>query len=970
MRKALLLLLFIFAYNTLFSATYRMNIDYLGTETKKDLSYWSAENGGKIRLDKSRYKLGFRSLKWEYNSHEGKLVYNNPALITQALNRYKGGFMTWIYNDKTVNDSIKIEFSKDNKEKLHFYYHLNFTGWRACWIRFKEDMKGDKSCKSIDKMVIHAPKSRNKGTLWFDRMAFPKRRIHDRCTPDMQLPWINPLMNENHWAALYYWESHYTCDLVQPIELDKQQDASLNTIYKRTKAICKGPEPSLKEIKWADEQMKQWNIRRLKNSITGVPFVSFDESSPSEIILNNAGKVLYIYANDYYYNKEISSAKQFRLLLDHLMEQGLAYGSGIGTNHHYGYQFTLYPKSIFLMNDYLIETGSKEEVEKMLCYWTGLQEMRILPKIGTLQGVVDSWNTTIMPKIIAASTISDKKERYVAYQMIQRWVDQSLKLVPGTMGGIKEDGTVFHHGANYPAYTIGGMDGIKEYVRMMKDTEFQINKNSRKNIGLVLKNLFHSTNKSYWSLGISGRHPLGGKINKGTIQLYGEISVLGNPMDNKEQIWNEIAGMYIDLGGNDSNINKQLDQAKIDSYSYPENCFYSYNYNALATVNHKNWQATIKGYNQDVWCSEIYVKDNRYGRYQSYGSLMIMSNGLQGSGYVQKGWDWNRVPGTTTIHLPLDKLESFRKGVLMEKSNESFSGSANLDHQVGLFATIIQEKDHPNFTPSFRAMKSVFYFDEILVCLGNNIQNDNKDYPTETTIFQTHTDKKDGVNEYGNLNSRTVTETQWMMDPLSNGYIFPQNTELQFENKIQKSKHNKTKKETSNRFSSLVINHGYAPKGQKYEYIIVPQTKKADIKELSSKIEKGQKPYEVMRNDSNCTSISIPQKNVRMYAFFHGTSSKDDLLSSVSESCFVIIREDPLSKEVVITDPSLHIHDKKMITSKKSQKKIIKIALKGYWNINTENKDLIHHIQHNNSNTYFEVTCWKGRLNKIKITNK
>ena len=27
-------------------------------------------------------------------------------------------------------------------------------------------------------------------------------------------------------------------------------------------------------------------------------------------------------------------------------------------------------------------------------------------------------------------------------------------------------------------------------------------------------------------------------------------------------------------------------------------------------------------------------------------------------GYQQEGWDWNRMPGATTIHLPLKELDS------------------------------------------------------------------------------------------------------------------------------------------------------------------------------------------------------------------------------------------------------------------------------------------------------------------------
>lgn len=55
---------------------------------------------------------------------------------------------------------------------------------------------------------------------------------------------------------------------------------------------------------------------------------------------------------------------------------------------------------------------------------------------------------------------------------------------------------------------------------------------------------------------------------------------------------------------------------------------------------------TLKGFNTNVWGSEIYTKDNRYGRYQSYGSIQIMGYpSRKASGYVEEGWDWNRASG-------------------------------------------------------------------------------------------------------------------------------------------------------------------------------------------------------------------------------------------------------------------------------------------------------------------------------------
>lgn len=103
---------------------------------------------------------------------------------------------------------------------------------------------------------------------------------------------------------------------------------------------------------------------------------------------------------------------------------------------------------------------------------------------------------------------------------------------------------------------------------------------------------------------------------------------------------------------------------------------------------------TLKGYTTDVWGSEIYRKDNRYGRYQSYGSVQIMGYPSRlASGYDENGWDWNRLPGTTTIHLPFELLDSPLPGTTMAHSKENFSGSSSLEGKNGMFVTKLMERE-------------------------------------------------------------------------------------------------------------------------------------------------------------------------------------------------------------------------------------------------------------------------------------
>ena len=66
----------------------------------------------------------------------------------------------------------------------------------------------------------------------------------------------------------------------------------------------------------------------------------------------------------------------------------------------------------------------------------------------------------------------------------------------------------------------------------------------------------------------------------------------------------------------------------------------------------------------------------------------------------------------------------------MARSKENFSGSSSLDGKNGMFAMKLTERDYENFTPDFVARKSVFCFDNRMVCLGTGI----------STVSYTHLD--------------------------------------------------------------------------------------------------------------------------------------------------------------------------------------------------------------------------------------
>ena len=101
------------------------------------------------------------------------------------------------------------------------------------------------------------------------------------------------------------------------------------------------------------------------------------------------------------------------------------------------------------------------------------------------------------------------------------------------------------------------------------------------------------------------------------LALSGDLSGEGNAFDH------HLAADYLRLCEKDT-PEARYSKRKVSLPPLPHKRFFVYNYGAAGIFRRSDWMVTLKGYTTDVWGSEIYRKDNRYGRYQSYGSVQIM----------------------------------------------------------------------------------------------------------------------------------------------------------------------------------------------------------------------------------------------------------------------------------------------------------------------------------------------------------
>ena len=100
------------------------------------------------------------------------------------------------------------------------------------------------------------------------------------------------------------------------------------------------------------------------------------------------------------------------------------------------------------------------------------------------------------------------------------------------------DGTTFHHGGFYPAYTTGVLAMVGQFIALTSHTQYVPTQEARQ----VLKSAFISmrnySNSREWGIGISGRHPFGGGMKDDDVKAFaylafsGDLSGEGNTFDH------------------------------------------------------------------------------------------------------------------------------------------------------------------------------------------------------------------------------------------------------------------------------------------------------------------------------------------------------------------------------------------------------------------------------------------------------
>lgn len=934
---------------------------------------------GQIMLSVEKAKEGKSSLLWEWNGTSTLRITDTENLnAANSAFSNRGGITFWIYNEKSRKTPLLVRFVDDGGNVCYqFDFNLTYTGWKACWMAFinMKDASGEPAKKVTGvnlAMELVAPEEDEDSRFFIDRFKIFKP-LNVQTMPDAQIPENNVAVNggtPTHWGRLWEWET-LEHDTPLPETVTAEEKADIEKVRQNVKLAYK---MSAYDATGLIETLRKEGIG-VEGTIGVKPLVTKTDplyNKENEYNLTDLTTTLYRLARAYWGSKNEEAKKMFVEVMKWAMDQGFSVGSCMGGNDHYGYEIRNTFIASLWMKEPLREAGILDDVAKTIAYWSGLPETRQPYELERGE-LADSWNTLLVGRLCAALLYETDAEQLRALRSLYRWIGQSLCITPGTIGGIKPDFSGFHHGGHYPAYSVPGYASVGEVIGYGYDTRFEISQEGKEIFKKALMAIGRYSNRIDWGIGLCGRHPLSttNRISAKAQLAFARLARAFTPVDR------ELASEFLRINQDESSsfVKEFTDMGIVES---SPSGFFPYNWSCFGVFRKNDWMLSIKGYNKWVWGSEIYTSANRYGRYQSYGSTQIIVGSEVDSRWEQPGWDWNRLPGTTTIHLPFERLNSPSSGTLMQRSTETFSGATDLAGEYGMFATKIKEATTATFTPSFVARKSVFCIANRAVCIGTGIHNKQANpsyvYPTETTLFQQKLNadnepfvwKGVSVTEFPYRQEEVTAETAILSDLTGNYYRIEGGQNVVLLKQEQESRDSETKNVTKGKFATAYINHGIDPESAGYEYMITIQATEEDKANMNIK------PYVVLKKDNAAHIVEDKEEKVVGYALFEAYDNPDDrfILSSAAETLVMLQHKETDVLLLSICDPNINIGDDSYTTINPSVPIEKEVVLHGNWILDTPHPQVRLSGSEQDNTTVLFVSCVNGFPVNLKLNKQ
>ena len=985
---------------------------YDSFEDEISLENWKTINGGSIEISDERYKFESKSLKWAYEKAGILKLTGCSGLGKIKSFEIHRGVKFWIYNKNKNDAEMKVKIGKasavDHAPAYEFTVNMNFEGWRCIWARINEMAATGKSNDGSDSMQFEMPAEMGKGVVYIDAVDVTDNVNYTACA-DFQLPYL-PLTYTGYQYAAYqripesFSETSLLLehkrafkmiekrldDYILPTDIDYASLDDNDPVKIRYNSY-------LKRIASSVKNYDGYNIKRREDgSMEGPGLTAVADSMSGSTIGVSAAlfeKIWVALALDWKLNKNEESLRKIMDLFDWSHEQGWAEGSAMGAIKFTEIRSVGYVFAVYMMREELKETG---RLERELANLRWRSEFGCVfayddPDISEFTSVdVDKMRSVVLFQLIYILSMEDSPLKVNYMKAYVEYLQNIIMPRPGTDGGIKNDYTIWHHYAafmsNYGAEAINTFCQIKYLI---SDTFFDINESATNVLYKSLETYRASSNTLDMPLRVRGRYPdsndtmitiapaymfLGITGNKEAAEIFLDIWDENHPdvqasykTDMPSITWLTTLGQLHLLGeAKKSFVKKGYTAAE------PMQGTFIYPYGGYAVHRVGNWMMAISGFSKYIWDYEGSPTENFYGRYMNYGSAtLIPEDGFIAGGIdSKKGWDWSRWPGVTAKYLSNSELEisggSGGKGRYY--SDETLLGGIS-SGENGIYAMKLHDTAYDT---TFRANKSWFFFGDMIICLGSDIENKDMEHTTETTLFQNVLD--DDKPQLNNVDGETISEIPfvksfdenkkvYLSDAFGNGYIIPDAKGLTIERKRNKSFMQNGIISEGNVLTAY-INHGVAPQKKGYEYVVLPQTTPEEVACVMEN-----PGYEVLSKDSFAHIVRNTKDNSLGYVILKSNLKLNyGMVKSVSRPCVIMEKiTDDNELSINFSDPDLRVITQGTVEEllTKSELRTVKVTIEGRWKMKNESTSA--RILSCGKNTVIEFDGVDGKQTDIEL---
>lgn len=587
----------------------------------------------------------------------------------------------------------------------------------------------------------------------------------------------------------------------------------------------------------------------------------------------------------------------------------------------------------------------------------------------------------VTPHLFACAVYHPDDEQAIkGLSAFSHFLSASAQYTSGGKDILKPDGTGFHHWTHYNGYMYAYRTWV-EYIHRLKGTSFRIDKEAYEHLRKAVVSLYlmavrsASDDDRLFGNSMAGRHPFTGmnanfqkKQFENLIEIGGDM--LGMSYDK------ELASCY----------NYFYKTRKYDAPEWNPNGFYQFNYSPAGVYRHDGWVAVMRCPTTNFWGAEIYNKTNRFGRYQSHGTLeVIYEGGLSKNGYPADkeaggaGWDWNMMPGSTTVHYT-DWKQMTPNGNDADRFDQksqttNFAGALAWE-DCGIFAAAFDQGDNwgsRRFEPTnLKFCKSVFAIDGLLYSLGTGISAKgaySDEWITATNLFQNIISSDcgtlivDGKEVSGGSNVVIEpSKSTWIVAPATTGYFIPKGHDqlvVRLGEQASLSSLGLAAKTGMEVAAKAYLHHGVKPEKKSYQFMVVPGTTSEQMKVLAKKQEKEELFKVLALQDSLHILKHLPSATTAYAVFAPVQNLSYGMLRASETELLVMERLDKSGKKLnlALCNPNLRpVKEGKDWLPTPTK---VSIELKGVWKAegNAENVTL---EKNSSGNTILKTTLSEG----------